>query len=263
LGILFLQVLLWPGIEHDFTNKYIDADFQAAANRIGHALMKKYAIIVAGGSGTRMGTNVPKQFLSLQGKPVLWYTLNAFLNAYEDLQIILVVGAEHLQTGENIRQSTKAAVRILITTGGATRFHSVKNGLQHIEHPSIVFIHDAVRCLLSTELINRCYEMTLQNGNAIPAISVHDSIRLETGGSYEIIDRDRVKLIQTPQTFFSDVITDGYNQPFQEHFTDDASVVEQRGIKIHLIEGEPKNIKITEPFDMLVAEKHLEKSRLL
>lgn len=205
-----------------------------------------------------MGTDVPKQFLSLHGKPVLWYTLNTFLHAYEDLEIILVLAEEHLQTGENIRQSTKGASRILIESGGPTRFHSVKNGLKHIQHPSIVFVHDGVRCLLSAELIHRCYEIAQQHGSAIPTITAHDSIRIEIEGEHRVVDRNKVKIIQTPQTFSSEIINIAYEQPFDDSFTDDASVIERTGARIHLIQGESKNIKITEPFDLIIAEKQLE-----
>lgn len=221
--------------------------------------MRKYAIIVAGGSGRRMGATIPKQFLMLHQKPVLWYTLNTFLNAYDDLQIVLVVAEDHLQTGENILRSTRDPSRISLTIGGASRFHSVKNGLQHIEEPSIVFVHDGVRCLLTTRLIQRCYEAAMKNGNAIPAIQAFDSVRIETANGNESVNRHKVKIIQTPQTFYSNIIRTGYDQSYDDAFTDEASVVERMGIKICLIEGEPTNIKITEPFDMLIAEKILEK----
>lgn len=220
--------------------------------------MKKYAVIAAGGSGIRMRSDVPKQYIILNGKPVLWYTLDTFLNAYADLEIILVLAPDYLQTGENILQSTKDPSRISIVRGGLTRFHSVKNGLQHILEPSIVFVHDGVRCLLSTKLIYECYEAAMAHGNAIPAISAVDSIRIETAQGNEIFPRDKVKLIQTPQTFNSDIIKAGYNQPFDEAFTDEASVVEKLGTTIHLIEGEETNIKITRPMDLLIAEKLLE-----
>ncbi len=223
----------------------------------------KYAVIVAGGSGTRMGNVTPKQFLNLRGKPVLWYTLNTFLNAYDDLKIILVLAGEFLKTGENILHSTKDPGRIFVATGGHSRYHSVKNGLQHIHHPSIVFVHDGVRCLVSTQLIHRCYEMTIQSGNAIPALSAVDSIRIETATGNESIPREKVKLIQTPQTFNSEILKAGYAQPFDESFTDEASVVERLGIKINLIEGEETNIKITRPLDLVIAEKTLEANGLI
>lgn len=220
--------------------------------------MKKYAVIVAGGSGLRMGTQVPKQFLELQNKPVLWYTLEAFLAAFADMEIILVLPHTHLQTGLHIVNSTSAPGRITITEGGATRFHSVKKGLDHIHQHSIVFVHDGVRCLLTTALIHRCYEQALEKGNAIPAIEAVDSIRMLTVNGSRLVDREKLRIIQTPQTFYSDIIKAAFEQDFEEAFTDEASVVERLGVRIHLTDGEVTNIKITRPIDILIAEKILE-----
>jgi 2-C-methyl-D-erythritol 4-phosphate cytidylyltransferase len=224
--------------------------------------MKKYAVIVAGGSGMRMGTMVPKQFLPLQGKPVLWYTLTAFLDAFPDLEIILVLPEAHIQTGQEILRSTYAPDRIWMTVGGETRFHSVRNGLSHIHQHSIVFVHDGVRCLLTPQLIRRCYDKALERGNAIPSTTAVDSIRLETFDGNEFIDRNKVRIIQTPQTFYSDIIKAAFEQEYEESFTDEASVVERLGVKIHLIEGEATNIKITHPIDVLIAEKILEEREM-
>ena len=224
--------------------------------------MKKYAVIVAGGSGLRMGTAVPKQFLPLRDKPVLWYTLTAFLDSFPDLTIILVLPELHLQTGHDILRSTYDPDRIWMTTGGETRFHSVKKGLDHIQQHSIVFVHDGVRCLLTPDLIRRCYAMAQERGNAIPAITAVDSIRIETIGGNEFIDRNKVRIIQTPQTFYSDIIKAAFEQEYEETFTDEASVVERLGVKINLIEGEPTNIKITQTVDILIAEKILEEREM-
>ena len=220
--------------------------------------MKKYAVIVAGGSGLRMGTSVPKQFLELQGKPVLWYTITAFLEAYPDLEIILVLPQAHLQTGLHIIQTTKDPGRVWITEGGETRFHSVKKGLDHVQLHSMVFVHDGVRCLLTPDLIRRCYNHAIDKGNAIPAISAVDTIRIETVKGNELVDREKIRIIQTPQTFFSDIIKAAFEQDYEESFTDEANVVERLGVKIHLVEGEATNIKITRPIDILIAEKILE-----
>lgn len=224
--------------------------------------MKKYAVIVAGGSGMRMGTTVPKQFLPLQGKPVLWYTLTAFLDAFPDLEIILVLPEAHIQTGQEILRSTYAPDRIWMAVGGETRFHSVRNGLSHIHQHSIVFVHDGVRCLLTPQLIRRCYQMARERGNAIPAITAVDSIRIETFDGNEFIDRSKIRIIQTPQTFYSDIVKAAFEQEYEESFTDEASVVERLGVKIHLIEGESTNIKITHPIDVLIAEKILEEREM-
>jgi 2-C-methyl-D-erythritol 4-phosphate cytidylyltransferase len=218
--------------------------------------MYKYAIIVAGGSGSRMGGEIPKQFLPLRGKPVLWHTLKAFTDAYDDVQIILVLPENYLEKGQEIANEFPLH-RIRITTGGATRFQSVKNGLRLVDAHALVFVHDAVRCLVSPELIRRCAEAALENDNAIPAVAATDTIRMVTAEGNEMIDRNKVRFIQTPQTFFSNVIKEAYEQPYQESFTDEASVVEKLGVKINLVEGERNNIKITTPADLIIAENIL------
>jgi 2-C-methyl-D-erythritol 4-phosphate cytidylyltransferase len=223
--------------------------------------MNKYAVIVAGGSGLRMGTALPKQFLPLCGKPVLWHSLNTFLNAWPDLEIILVLPNNHLQAGEAIARTTNDPDRITVTVGGETRFHSVKNGLDRITGHGIVFVHDAVRCLITTDLIHRCYEKALEKGNAIPAIQPIDTLRIETPDGSQLIDRQKVRIIQTPQTFYSDIIQKAFEQEYDTSFTDEASVVEKLGVKIELIEGEATNIKITRPLDILLAEKILEENK--
>lgn len=220
--------------------------------------MEKYAVIVAGGSGTRMGGDVPKQFMPLRDKPVLWYTLTAFLDSFKDLQIILVLPEQHMDTGRMIIQSTYAPQRIKMVAGGETRFHSVQNGLNQVTRHSIIFVHDGVRCLITPSLIRRCYQGALDKGNAIPATTAVDSIRIETFDGNQMIDREKVRIIQTPQTFFSDIIKTAFHMDYHESFTDEASVVEQIGVKIHLVEGESSNIKITRPVDLLIAEKILE-----
>ncbi|WP_205513165.1 2-C-methyl-D-erythritol 4-phosphate cytidylyltransferase [Longitalea arenae] len=219
--------------------------------------MKKYAIIVAGGSGLRMGTALPKQFLPVAGKPVLWHSLNTFLSAWKDLGIILVLPSAHQNTGQAIVNTTSDPTRIRITVGGDTRFHSVKNGLALIHETSIVFVHDAVRCLITTDLIHRCYEKALDKGNAIPAIQPIDTLRIETPAGNQPLDRDKVRIIQTPQTFHSEIIQKAFEQAYDASFTDEASVVEKLGIPIQLTEGESTNIKITRPLDLLLAEKIL------
>lgn len=224
--------------------------------------MEKYAVIVAGGVGLRMGAATPKQFIKLRGRPVLWHTLNAFLEAYADMNIVLVLPQQHMETGLEIIRSTSDPSRVWVTAGGETRFHSVRNGLQHIQKHSIVFVHDGVRCLLTAELIRRCYEAAVKEGNAIPSVTAIDTIRVTTVNGSELIDRNRVRIIQTPQTFYSDIIKAAFEQDYSDSFTDEANVVEKLGVKIHLIEGEQGNIKITHPMDMLIAEKILEERDL-
>lgn len=219
--------------------------------------MDKYAIIVAGGSGSRMGANVPKQFLLLHNKVVLWYSITAFLNAYKDIRIILVLPEQYFENGKDIIRSTSAPDRIEIVAGGTTRFQSVQNGLTKVPMNCVVFVHDGVRCMVTSQLILRCYETTLAKGNAIPAIPAVDTIRIETTNGSELLDRTKVKIIQTPQTFLSDTLIRAYRQDYSDLFTDDASVVESLGEKIYLVEGDTANIKITNKIDLLIAEQIL------
>ena len=149
-----------------------------------------------------------------------------------------------------------------MTTGGETRFHSVQNGLKHIKKHSIIFVHDGVRCLLTPDLVRRCYYAAVDKGNAIPAITATDTIRIETVNGNVQIDRDKVRMIQTPQAFFSELVKSAFEQDFHESFTDEASVVEKLGVKINLIEGESTNIKITRPLDLMIAEKVLEEREM-
>jgi 2-C-methyl-D-erythritol 4-phosphate cytidylyltransferase len=225
--------------------------------------MKKFAVIVAGGTGKRMGNIIPKQFLLLKGKAILWYTLDTFLRAYNDLQIILVLPEQHIQKGNAIAASFEENNRIEIVVGGDTRFHSVQCGLKKVQEDSVVFVHDAVRCLVSVPLIHRCYKDALERGNAIPAVAATDSIRiLNTEGNY-VADRAQVRIIQTPQTFLSDIILPAFQQEYTDAFTDEATVVEAAGEKIFLTEGEYDNIKITRPVDMMIAERILEERSAL
>ena len=216
--------------------------------------MMKFAVIVAGGSGQRMGTDIPKQFLLLNGKPVLYYTLITFLESYTDLNIILVLPEAHTAKGEEMIQSMPGKNRIKLVAGGETRFHSVKNGLQHISQPSIVFVHDGVRCMISKELIRKCFDHAVVYKSAIPAVASTDSIRIAEGDHNQMIDRNKVRIVQTPQTFTSGILVEAFQQPYQASFTDEASVVEASGTTVHLIEGDYNNLKITHPIDLLIAE---------
>lgn len=222
--------------------------------------MKKFAVIVAGGSGARMKSATPKQFLLLHGKPLLWYTIQAFMKAYNDIHIILVLPAAHIQS--DLIQSLLSE-NITTTTGGDTRFHSVQNGLKLVEKNSLVFVHDGVRCLVSPDLICRCGEQAERLGSAIPAVMATDSLRMEINGSHQVIDRQTVRMIQTPQTFRSELIVPAFEQPCREYFTDEATVVESCGHQVFLIEGEYENIKVTRPVDLWFAEKILSERSVL
>lgn len=217
--------------------------------------MQKIAVIVAGGTGQRMGASIPKQFLLLNGKPLLYFTIQRFLETWADLEIILVLPQEHMATGNEIIADIKAASRVKITAGGDSRFQSVKNGLALIKKPAVIFVHDGVRCLVSSDLIKRCYEQTLEKGSAVPAIAATDSIRITNDNHHEVIDRNRVRIIQTPQTFLSEILIPAFDRPYEESFTDEATVVEASGKEVFLVEGEYTNIKITRPADLLIAQQ--------
>ncbi|MEI9956104.1 MAG: 2-C-methyl-D-erythritol 4-phosphate cytidylyltransferase [Ferruginibacter sp.] len=217
--------------------------------------LKKIAVIVAGGTGTRMNNTVPKQFLLLDHKPILYYTINTFLQSYDDMQIILVLPEEHVAAGQEIIDAFFDYNRIKITTGGRTRFHSVQNGLKLIEEESMVFVHDAVRCLLTTALILRCYTAATEYGSAIPVVDCKDSVRVLKDDDSEPLERSTIKLVQTPQTFHSKILLPAFNIDYKDKFTDEATVVEAFGLKVHLVDGEENNIKITKPADLIIAQQ--------
>ena len=221
--------------------------------------MNKYAIIVAGGSGSRMNSDIPKQFLMLNGKPILFYAINMFLKTFEDCKIILVLPEEHIGTGQEIIDAFFDYNKIKIVMGGRTRFHSVQNGLANVKEDSIVFVHDAVRPLISEVLLKRCYACAAEFGTAIPSIPLKDSIRQLIENGNETVNRNDFVLIQTPQTFHSKILLPAFNIDYKEKFTDEASVVEAYGLKVALIDGEDENIKITKQADLIFAEAYLAK----
>jgi 2-C-methyl-D-erythritol 4-phosphate cytidylyltransferase len=214
--------------------------------------MKKYAIIAAGGTGVRMATATPKQFLEINGKSILWHSVKAFVEAFDDIEIVVVAPGDRL---DECRQICNSFKDIKLVQGGPTRFQSVKNGLAEVKGDAVVFVHDAVRCLVTKELIHRCYQEAVQHGSAVPAVAVNDSIRVIEDGRNKVIDRTKLRIIQTPQTFRSGILLPAFDVEESAGFTDEASVVEASGKAIHLVEGEYTNIKITRPLDLLVAER--------
>ncbi len=212
-------------------------------------------IIVAGGSGNRFKSNIPKQFVKLLGKPVLMRTIEVFFNYDPSLQIILVLPKQHTNYWKNLCEKHDFNIKHKIVWGGNTRFHSVKNALDTLNPLSdLVAIHDGVRPLVSEETIKRCFSKAKQTGNAIPGIPPHDSVRQITENTNHIIDRSLLQLIQTPQVFRIDKLKQAYKQDYREIFTDDASVLEMNGEKINLVEGNRENIKITNKIDLIIAE---------
>lgn len=220
-------------------------------------IVKKYAIIVAGGSGSRMGSNVPKQFLSVNGLPVLMHTLLAFHNSSSKPQLILALPAAFHSYWQQLCQTHNFNIEHTLVTGGQTRFHSVKAAFGTItDTNSIIAVHDAVRPLISPLLIDSAYNLAAQKGNAIVAVKSRDSVRLlrNDASTSTSLNRDEVYLVQTPQTFQYGQLAKAYLQDYQDAFTDDASVVEAAGFSINLIEGDLQNFKLTFPEDIAIAE---------
>jgi 2-C-methyl-D-erythritol 4-phosphate cytidylyltransferase len=223
---------------------------------------KSFAIIVAGGSGTRMQSSVPKQFLLLNGKPVIMHTIEAFYNSAVRPQIILVLHQDFHAYWDELCREHNFNIPHQFVNGGETRFHSVKNGLDIIPDDAdvLVAVQDAVRPLTSAKIIDGSYSSAAANGNAVAAVKSRDSVRLLKNNVSASLLRDEVYLVQTPQTFRLAQLKKAYEQPYSEKFTDDASVVEATGAAIHLIEGSYQNIKITFPEDIAIAELLLDHS---
>ena len=220
---------------------------------------KRYAIIVAGGSGKRFGSEMPKQFLPLDGKPVLMRTIEKFDQA--GAAIVVVLPVEHQEMWMSMCKDGNFAVSHTIADGGKTRFESVKNGIAAIENladGNLVAVHDGVRPLASVELINRCYDTAQETGSAIPVVNPSDSIRqvMDDGTSQQLL-RSSLRAVQTPQTFKAELLRGAYDVEESPLFTDDASVIEAIGHKVALVEGEIANIKITTPIDMVIATELL------
>ena len=222
--------------------------------------MDKYVIIVAGGKGLRMGGELPKQFIPVEGRPVLMRTLDTFHTYDPSIEIILVLPSDHQPYWQELCREYKFDVPHLIADGGVTRFHSVQNGLALVDAPdALVAVHDGVRPFVSHEVIRRCYDEAANHGAVVPVISVVETVRHLLPEGSETVSRDAYRLVQTPQTFRASLLCSAYEQPYCEDFTDDASVVEALGHAVHLVEGNRENIKLTTPFDLVVAKALVEK----
>lgn len=215
--------------------------------------MRDYVIIVAGGQGLRMGGDIPKQFLPIGGRPVLMRTMERFAEYSEDLQIILVLPREQQEYWFELCEKYLFGVEHWIVAGGETRFHSVQNGLAQIpdDAEGVVGVHDGVRPFASVEVIARCYDEARRSKAVVPVVPVVESLRHVSKGAKTRAD---YRLVQTPQVFDIQLLKRAYRQPFNESFTDDASVVESLGHSITMVEGNRENIKITTPFDLRIAE---------
>ena len=215
--------------------------------------MNKSVIIVAGGSGTRMGANIPKQFVVLNNKPVLMHCIKRYHEYDSKLPINLVLPETEIETWNSLIKKFSFSISHKIIKGGISRFHSVKNGLDNLNEHCLVAIHDGVRPLCSIELIKRCFDEAEKNSNAVPAIRITETIRELKNDKNSIVDRENFRIIQTPQCFNSELLKKAYLNPDAENFTDDAGVFESDGNKIHLIDGEKSNIKITVKEDLIIA----------
>lgn len=216
--------------------------------------MKKAVIIVAAGSGSRMGGELPKQYLPLQGKPVIVHTLERFRTFDPEMKLVVVLARAHKELWEEVASGYDICRGLTLTEGGPTRYDSVKNGLKHIGKEGLVGIHDAVRPLVSLATLSAAYESAQREGSGIPVIEMEESVRMlnETGASTHM-DRTRLKKVQTPQVFRSDRILEAYKQDYNTVFTDDASVYESLFGSVTLVEGNRENIKITTPADLQLA----------
>jgi 2-C-methyl-D-erythritol 4-phosphate cytidylyltransferase len=221
--------------------------------------MKKFVIIVAGGSGSRMGTEIPKQFLELCRKPVLMHTIQVFHDFDPESKIIVVLPEDQQLFWKGLCLKHSFSLVHQVVSGGKTRFHSVQNGLSRIDGEGVIFIHDGVRPLVSQETLGRCLETALKSGNAIPVLPVTESLRKLEGEQNISVDRSQYFSVQTPQTFRSDQILEAFKQDFDAAFTDDASVAEKAGFSINMVEGNRENIKITTPTDLIIAEAFLKR----
>jgi 2-C-methyl-D-erythritol 4-phosphate cytidylyltransferase len=221
--------------------------------------MKKFVLIVAGGSGNRMGTEIPKQFLEICGKPILMHTIQVFYDFDPESKLIVVLPETQQEYWTGLCLKHSFTLTHSIVSGGLNRFNSVKNGLKLIDGDGIVFIHDGVRPLVNRQTIERCFNMAQKNGNAVPVLSVNESLRKHKGNQSVSVDRTLYLSVQTPQTFRSDQILKAFEQDFDQAFTDDASVAEKAGFPIFMVEGNRENIKITTQEDLIIAEAFMKR----
>ncbi|HEX2967997.1 MAG TPA: 2-C-methyl-D-erythritol 4-phosphate cytidylyltransferase [Bacteroidales bacterium] len=219
--------------------------------------MRLYALIVAGGSGKRMGSEIPKQFLELGGRPLLMHTIERFSQYNPDIEFITVLPENQIRRWIELQKKYDFKIIQTMVKGGESRFHSVKNGLEFVDIPGLVAIHDGVRPFVSIDTIKRCFDTAALLGNAVPVIPPSDTLRLMEDGVSSPLNRSHVRLVQTPQVFNTELIKDAYKQDYYPGFTDDAMVLERKGIRINLVDGNRENIKITNPEDMLISNAFL------
>ena len=220
--------------------------------------MKTVAIIVAGGSGTRFGAELPKQFLELGGKPILMRSIEAFANSGNcPVDVIVTLPSDQMDLWQRLCDRHGFSVPHRVVPGGETRWHSVKHALDSmgdVNEVDIIAVHDGVRPMVTADVICRTIEAARRDGAAVPVVALNDSVRQVVGEASHALDRSTLRAVQTPQAFDARLLLDAYSLPYQTTFTDDASVVEQLGHPITLVEGDPHNLKITRPMDLALAE---------
>ena len=216
--------------------------------------MNNYTIIVAGGTGSRMKGELPKQFMLLNGKPVILYSIEAFYSYDPSVQIILVIHPSYLSLWKKMISEFRISIPFKVAEGGPTRFDSVKNGLKLIEDDGFVAVHDAARPVINADFLRKLFLAATTHGSAIPVVPLTDTVRIIDGDTSHQQDRAFLRAVQTPQVFKISDLQRAYTQPYQPVFTDDGSVMEAAGFPVHLTEGRPENIKITHLQDITVAE---------
>lgn len=219
--------------------------------------MERFVLIVAGGTGRRMGSATPKQFLPLAGRPLLMHTIERMHRLSGFAPVTIVLPSEFISLWNNLIEEHKFTLPHTVIEGGKERFHSVKNGLDSLPGEGYVAIHDGVRPLVSAATVDRCFSEAQGSGAAIPVIAPPESVRMVTVRGTLPVNREAIRLVQTPQVFRLDLIKMAYKQEFNSLFTDDASVAEQAGIPVAIVEGNRENVKITMPLDLLFAESVL------
>lgn len=219
--------------------------------------MKQYIIIVAGGSGSRMGSSIPKQFLELNSKPILIHTIERLNRFIPNAEFIVALPESQFEYWKKLCKKYHLSIPHKLSKGGETRFESVKNALTFVKEESIVAIHDGVRPLVSEAVVKRCMSTAESEGSAIPTLNLIESLRQLNGDTSSVVNRSNYKIVQTPQCFQSDTILKAYELEYNESFTDDASVVEALGESVVLVDGNKENIKITTPEDLKIAEMYL------
>lgn len=225
-------------------------------------MIEKYAVIVAGGSGTRMGKSTPKQFIPINDYPILMHTIQAFKAVDNNIQIVLVLPEDQRPLWQDLCEAYAFKTPHTLVNGGETRFHSVKNGISTINNVfALVAIHDGVRPFVNSNTIVESFNSAEHQGSGVAAVKLKDSIRKIENGRNEQVIRDNYVTIQTPQTFQQNILIESFKQDYSPAFTDDASVVEAKGYAIHLIDGSYENIKITTPEDLIFAEAYLKSQK--